>query len=149
MDFDNKLNLSGTARKAWTLLDEFKAFAFKGNVVDLAIGVVIGGAFSNIVNSLVKNLLMPLIAAIMPGQRGYLGWQFTIRGSTVHVGLFLGDVVHFLIISAALFFFIVKFIGWILKLKTEEQPAMPLLTKDQELLAEIRDLLKAGARADK
>jgi len=142
MDFDTKLNLVGTAQKAWTLLDEFKAFAFRGNVVDLAIGVVIGGAFHTIVDSLVKNLIMPLVAAIMPGERGYMGWQFTIRGSTVHVGLFLGDVVHFVLISAALFFFIVKFLGWILKLKNEEKEVMPLLTRDQELLAEIRDLLK-------
>ncbi len=142
MDFDTKLNLTGTARKAWTLLDEFKAFAFRGNVVDLAIGVVIGAAFQSIVSSLVKNLIMPLIAAIMPGRQGYTAWQFTIRGSTVHVGLFLGDVVHFLLISAALFFFIVKFLGWNHKLKNDEKESIPLLTKDQELLAEIRDLLK-------
>jgi large conductance mechanosensitive channel len=149
MEFDPKLNLAGTARKAWTLLDEFKAFALKGNVVDLAIAVVVGGAFQSIVTSLVKNLIMPFLAAIMPGEQGYTGWQFTIRGSTVHVGLFLGDVVHFLLISAAMFIFIVKFLGWILRFKIEEKEAPPPLTKDQELLAEIRDLLKANANAGK
>ncbi len=147
MDFDTKLNLSGTTKKAWTLLDEFKAFAFKGNVVDLTIGVVIGGAFHTIIDSLVKNLIMPLVAAVLPGERGYLGWQFTIRGSTVHIGLFLGDVVHFMIIAAALFLFTAKFLGWILKLKKEEKEAIPILTKDQELLAEIRDLLKTRTQA--
>jgi large conductance mechanosensitive channel len=148
MDFDTKLNLAATAQKARSLVDEFKAFAFKGNVVDLAIGVVIGGAFHKIVDSLVANLIMPLVAAIMPGERGYMGWHFTIRGSTVHVGLFLGDVVHFILISAALFFFTVKFLGWILKFKQEATDVGPALTKDQELLAEIRDLLRTGARAD-
>lgn len=139
---ESKLDLSQATKKALTLLDEFKAFAFKGNVVDLAIGVIIGGAFHKIVDSLVSNLIMPLFAALMPGKRGYVGWQFTIRGSTIHFGLFLADVVHFLIISAALFFFIVKFLGWIMRTKKEEKEAMPILTKDQELLAEIRDLLK-------
>lgn len=147
MDFDTKLNLGSTAKKAATLLDEFKAFAFKGNVVDLTIGVVIGGAFHTIIDSLVNNLIMPLVAAVLPGERGYLGWQFTIRGSTVHVGLFLGSVVHFVIIAAALYLFTVKFLGWILKLKQEEKEAIPILTKDQELLAEIRDLLKTRTEA--
>jgi large conductance mechanosensitive channel len=149
MDFDTKLNLSGTAKKAWTLLDEFKAFAFKGNVVDLTIGVVLGSAFHTIIDSLVKNLVMPLFAAILPGERPYTHWEFTIRGSTFHAGSFLGDVVHFLLISAAMFVFIVKFLGWILKLKTEEKAAIPLLTRDQELLGEIRDLLKANATTNK
>jgi large conductance mechanosensitive channel len=150
MDFEStKLNLSGTAKKAWTILDEFKAFAFKGNVVDLTIGVIIGGAFHTIIDSLVKNLMMPLIAAIAPGHEGYKGWMLTIRGSEIHVGLFLADVVHFLLISAALYFFIVKFLGWMLKLKKEDKEAIPLLTKDQELLAEIRDLLKASTTAAK
>jgi large conductance mechanosensitive channel len=149
MDFDTKLNLSGTAKKAWTLLDEFKAFAFKGNVVDLTIGVVLGSAFHAIIDSLVKNLVMPLFAAILPGDRPYTHWAFTIRGSTFNLGPFLGDVVHFLLVSAAMFFFIVKFLGWILKLKKEDKAAIPLLTRDQELLGEIRDLLKASASANK
>ncbi len=66
---DPKTALSHTTVKAWTLLDEFKAFAFKGNVVDLAIGVIIGGVFHNLIDSLVKNLIMPLIAILVPGER--------------------------------------------------------------------------------
>lgn len=139
---DSKASISLATKKAWTLLDEFKAFAFKGNVVDLAIGVIIGGAFHKIVDSLVRNVIMPLFAVLIPGQRPYTHWQFTIRGSTVHVGLLLGDVVHFLIMAAVLFLFLVKFLGWLLRTKTEETAAMPPMTKDQELLAEIRDLLK-------
>jgi large conductance mechanosensitive channel len=148
MDLDTKLDIAGTAKKAWTLLDEFKTFAFKGNVVDLAIAVVIGGAFHKIVDSVVTNLIMPFIAAIIPGQKGYTGWQFTIRGSTFHIGLLLGDVVQFLLIAAVLFIFIVKFLGLILRFKTDATEAPPALTRDQELLMEIRDLLKSGTRAE-
>ena len=127
---------------AWTLLDEFKAFAFKGNVVDLTIGVIIGGAFHTIIDSLIKNLIMPLIAILIPGERPYTHWQFTARGSTVHVGALLSDVVHFLIISALLFLFLVKFLGWLMRAHKSED-ATPILSHQEELLTEIRDLLKA------
>lgn len=130
------------AKQALSLLDEFKAFAFKGNVVDLAIGVIIGTAFGKIVDSLVKNIIMPLIGVITPGQQGYLGWKLVIRGKEVPYGYFLGEVLNFLIVAAALFFFVVKFLGWIMKTKKDEKAAAPPLTKDQELLTEIRDLMR-------
>lgn len=135
------LRYLNAARPALSLLDEFKTFAFKGNVVDLAIGVIIGGAFGNLVNSLVHNVIMPTLGLILPGDKGYVGWVAEIQGKQIPYGRFLGDVVNFLIVAAALFFFIVKFLGWILQQKKEE-PESPPLTKDQELLAEIRDLLK-------
>jgi large conductance mechanosensitive channel len=138
-----KTTLGLATQKAWTLLDEFKAFAFKGNVVDLAIGVIIGGAFHNIIDSLVKNLIMPLVAILIPGERPYTHWQFTARGSTVHIGLLLGDVVHFLLTSAILFLFLVKFLGWLMRPKKAEEAAAPALNRQEELLTEIRDLLKA------
>jgi large conductance mechanosensitive channel len=97
---DPKTTLTHATGKAWTLVDEFKEFAFKGNVVDLAIGVIIGGVFHTLIDSLVKNLIMPLIAILIPGERPYTHWQLTIRGSTIHFGLLLGDIVHFLVISA-------------------------------------------------
>jgi len=128
------------------LFGEFKNFAFKGNVVDLAVGVIIGGAFGKIVDSLVKHLIMPLISVIMPGEQGYLAWKWIINGKEVPYGLFLGEVLNFVIVAAALFIFIVKFLGWIMKSRKEETPAAPPPpTKDQELLAEIRDLLKTQA----
>jgi large conductance mechanosensitive channel len=139
---DPKTTLSHTTEKAWTLLDKFKAFAFKGNVVDLAIGVIIGGVFHNLIDSLVKNLIMPLIAILIPGQRPYTHWQFTVRGSTVHIGLLLGDIAHFLLISAILFLFLVKFLGWLMRPKKLDEAA-PALSRQEELLTEIRDLLKA------
>lgn len=131
--------------KAMSIVNEFKAFAFKGNVVDLAVGVIIGGAFGKIVDSLVKNVIMPFIGSLLPGEQGYLGWKFVINGKDVPYGLFLGEVVNFLIVAAALFIFIVKFIGWVMKSRAEEVPSAPTIppiTKDQELLTEIRDLLK-------
>jgi large conductance mechanosensitive channel len=138
---DPKTTLSHATDKAWTLLDEFKAFAFKGNVVDLAIGVIIGGAFHTIVDSLVKNLIMPLIAMVIPGERPYTHWQFTFRGSTVHIGLLLGDIIHFVLLAAILFLFLVKFLGWLMRPKKPDE-VVPVLNRQEELLTEIRDLLK-------
>jgi large conductance mechanosensitive channel len=130
------------SRQALSLLDEFKAFAFKGNVIDLAVGVIIGAAFGNIVKSLVDNIIMPTLGILLPGDKGYQGWVAVIGGKEIPYGKFLGDVVNFLIVTAALFFFIVKFLGWILSLKKQEAKTVPDLTKEQELLSEIRDLLK-------
>jgi large conductance mechanosensitive channel len=138
---DPKTTLSHATEKAWTLLDEFKAFAFKGNVVDMAIGVIIGGVFHSLIDSLVKNLIMPLIAILIPGQRPYTHWQITVRGSTVHIGLLLGDIAHFLLISAILFLFLMKFLGWLMRPKKLDEAA-PALSHQEELLTEIRDLLK-------
>lgn len=135
--------LEAPAKQAYSLFDEFKNFAFKGNVVDLAVGVIIGAAFGKIVDSLVKNLIMPLISVLIPGEQGYLQWKWVIAGREIPYGLFLGEVLNFVIVALALFIFIVKFLGWVMKSKKEEAAAPPPPTKDQELLTEIRDLLKA------
>jgi large conductance mechanosensitive channel len=132
-------------KQAFSLLEEFKNFAFKGNVVDLAVGVIIGGAFGKIVSSMVDNVIMPLVGAVMPGDQGYKDWKLPI-GDGVPVGLFLADVVSFLILAAALFFFIVKFLGWLMKSKAADAVVVaPEPTKEEKLLTEIRDLLKARA----
>jgi large conductance mechanosensitive channel len=129
-------------KKAFSLFEEFKNFAFKGNVIDLAVGVIIGGAFGKIVSSMVDNVIMPLVGVILPGNKGYENWAVTIGEKTIPYGKFIGDVVSFLILAAALFLFIVKFLGWLMKSKAAEAAAPPAPTKDQELLTEIRDLLK-------
>lgn len=129
-------------RQALSLFDEFKNFAFKGNVIDLAVGVIIGGAFGNLVKSLCGHIIMPIIGVILPGDKGYERWVLRINGKDIPYGLFLGDIVNFLIVAAALFFFIVKFLGWIMRFKNEEAKAPPPPTQEQELLTEIRDLLK-------
>jgi len=74
--------------EALPLLEEFKRFAFKGNVVELAVGVIIGGAFGKIVDSLVKHIIMPVIGVILPGQQGYLGWKLSFAGKDIPYGLF-------------------------------------------------------------
>jgi large conductance mechanosensitive channel len=125
-----------------TLFDEFKKFAFKGNVVDLAVGVIIGAAFGAIVKSLVDDILMPLIGLLLPGDKGYEGWVWQVGDKVIPYGRFLGAVVNFLIVALILYIFIVKFLGWIMKSKQQEAAAPPPPTKDQELLTEIRDLLK-------
>lgn len=129
-------------KKVTSLVEEFKNFALKGNVVDLAIGVIIGAAFGKIVDSLVKHIIMPFIGVFMPGEQGYLSWKWVINGKEIPYGLFLGEIVNFLIIALALYIFIVKFLGMIMKSKEEEATEPPALTKDQELLTEIRELLK-------
>lgn len=131
-------------KKALTLVEEFRTFAFKGNVIELAVGVIIGGAFGKIVDSLVKHIIMPAISVLLPGQQGYLGWKLTLAGKDIPYGLFIGEVVNFLLVTLAIFLFIVKFLGWIMKIKKEEAAAPPPLTKDQELLTEIRDTLVKG-----
>jgi large conductance mechanosensitive channel len=134
-----------SAGKPLALLEEFKKFALKGNVIDLAIGVIIGAAFGKIIDSLVKHILMPFISVLMPGEQGYLAWKFVVNGKDIPYGLFLGEIVNFLIVAAALFLFIVKFLGWVMRSREAEVPAPPPKpTRDQELLTEIRDLLRAG-----
>ncbi len=129
-------------KKMSSILDEFKNFALKGNVVDLAIAVIIGGAFGKIINSLVKDIIMPAISLIMPGEQGYLAWKWVVNEKEIPYGLFIGEIVSFLIIALALYIFIVKFLGMIIKKKKEEAVEPPPPTRDQELLMEIRDLLR-------
>ena len=144
MDPIQKVASLEPTKKTFSLFQEFKDFAFKGNVIDLAVGVIIGAAFGKIVDSLVKHILMPLVSVLLPGKQGYLDWKWVVQGKEIPYGLFLGEVVNFLIVSLALFLFIVKFLGWVLKVSKKERGGRPRppLTKDQELLTEIRDLLK-------
>lgn len=132
--------LAESTRRARSLYDEFRQFAFKGNVVDLALGVVIGAAFAKIVDSLVKDIIMPTVGLLLPGEQGFREWKLTVNGQSIPYGLFLAEVVNFLIVAAALFVFVRKFLGWALRSKEQSPPPPP--TREQELLAEIRDLLK-------
>ena len=133
------------AKAAFSLVEEFRNFALKGNVVDLAVGVIIGGAFGQIVNSMVKNIIMPLISIAMPPNQGYEKWAPAIMGHPIPIGLFLADVLNFLVVSLALFIFVVKFLGWIMRAKKQEAAAPPPPPREEVLLTEIRDLLKARA----
>ncbi|AXI00461.1 large conductance mechanosensitive channel protein MscL [Sporosarcina sp. PTS2304] len=122
---------------------EFKEFAFKGNIFDLAIGVVIGAAFSTIVSSLVENIISPIIG-ILSGGLDFSGLSYPVGDAEIKYGLFIEAVINFMIVAVSLFLFLRLLIR--MKLKKEE-PAIeepeekPLDTKE-ELLTEIRDLLR-------
>lgn len=123
---------------------EFKEFAIKGNVIDLAIGVIIGTAFGKIVTSLVNDLLMPVFGLISGGI-DLNGMAYTYGETEIKYGAFLQSILDFLIISVSIFFF-VKAISK-LKSKKEEQKEEkkeepPKPSNEEVLLAEIRDLLK-------
>lgn len=118
---------------------EFKAFAFKGNVIDLAVGVIIGLAFGKIVTSIVNDLIMPIFGVISGGVN-VAGLEYPFGAAIIKYGAFLQSVIDFFIIAFSIFLF-VKLINK-LKRKEEEKPAKaPEPTKDQLLLEEIRDLL--------
>ncbi len=93
------------------LWQEFKGFAFKGNLLDLAIAVVIGGAFGKVVSSLVANVVMPLVGLIPLAKDGYQAWMI----GPVKIGTFLGDMLDFVIVAAAVFVLVVKLIGVVVK----------------------------------
>lgn len=123
---------------------EFKEFAMKGNVIDLAIAVVIGAAFGQIVSSLVDNIIMPLVGILTGGIDFTKSFIWQVGYATVSFGIFLQSVIDFLIISFAIFMFI-RIINKIAKKKKEEavEESAPELDTKEELLKEIRDLLKA------
>jgi large conductance mechanosensitive channel len=106
------------------LWGEFKTFAFKGNMIDLAVAVIIGAAFGKLVASLVDHVFMPLIAAAVPNSKGVESIGFTVNGSRVALGMFLGAVINFLIVALAVFLLIVKIVGAVVK-KTAGPPPAP------------------------
>ncbi len=123
-----------------SLIKEFKAFISRGNVIDLAVGVIIGGAFGKIVSSLVNDIIMPLIGVIIGG-KNFTELSATIGDAKIAYGLFIQSVVDFLIIALCIFL-IVKLLSKFKKKKAEGPAPTPAPTNEELLLAEIRDLLK-------
>ena len=123
-----------------SLVREFREFAVKGNVIDLAVGVIIGAAFGKIVASLVEDVVMPVVGTMLGGLN-FAGLAVQVGGATIKYGKFIQTGVDFLIIAVVIFFAI-KAIN---RMKREEErPAAPAVPPRQEvLLEEIRDLLKA------
>lgn len=110
------------------MLKEFKAFILRGNVVDLAVGVAIGAAFTTVVTSFTKNLLTPILA--IPGnQASFASLDFSIRKATFRYGAFIDDVIGFLLIAAALFFLVVRPIN-ILFARRKTEPDVMSTTRD-------------------
>jgi len=134
---------------AW--LQEFRAFIMRGNVIDLAVGIIIGAAFTGVVNSLVKDVFNPLIGLLIGGI-DFSNLFVTLKGPhaptldaarqagavTLNVGLFINTIIQFLIVSFAIF--------WVVKLLTRlhaRAEASPVPNRSEQLLADIRDLLRA------
>jgi large conductance mechanosensitive channel len=112
-----------------SLVKEFKAFALKGNVIDLAVAVVIGTAFTKIVNAIVSEIIMPLVGKVMPAG----GWTgYTVGG--IRVGVVFNEILQFLIVAAVLFLVVVKFMG---ALRRKEEAAPPATKKCNECLEDI------------
>jgi large conductance mechanosensitive channel len=138
------------------MFKEFRAFALRGNVIDLAVGVIVGAAFTGIVNSLVTDILMPPLGVVLGGI-DFSDFFFVLKGphvdtldaakkagaATLNYGLFINAIIRFLIVSFAIFLLV----RWINRLfaATKAAPAGP--TKSEELLTEIRDLLKSRPAA--
>ena len=128
-----------------SFIQDFKAFALKGNVVDMAVGVIIGGAFGKIVTSIVNNIIMPPIG-VLTGGVDFTQLKLVIKEAegeaeavTLNYGQFIQDVVDFLIIAFCIFLMI-KLMNKLMPKK--EEPAAPAGPTQEELLTEIRDLLK-------
>lgn len=135
---------------------EFKEFAVRGNVIDLAVGIIIGAAFTTVVNSLVNDIIMPPIGYIMNGI-DFSNFFLVLKGDdyaslkaakdagavTVNYGVFLNAVINFLIVSFAVFI-LVKQVNRFRRKEAETPAAPPAPTASEKLLTEIRDLLKAG-----
>ena len=141
--------------KGKKFIQEFKEFAMKGNVLDLAIGIVMGGALNKIVSSLVENIIMPIVGFLIGGVKfEELTYTFSsgLGKAEIKYGIFIQSVVDFIIIAFSIFVFI-KVVAKLNRKKdedvTEEVPAEVELTAEQVLLTEIRDILRDSKKEDK
>ena len=132
------------------LFDEFKAFVMRGNVVDMAVGVIIGGAFGKIVTSLVNDIFMPIIGMIL-GNVDFSSLEIKLgepvegaEQAAIRYGMFIQEIVNFFIIALCIFMFI-KLINKLQKKKEEAPAPAPEPTKEEVLLTEIRDALNKMA----
>lgn len=129
------------------ILKEFKEFISKGNVIDMAVGVIIGSAFSKIVTSLVNDIIMPLIGVIIGGL-DFTSLSIKIKDSEILYGSFIQNIVDFLIIAACIFT-VIKILNKFKKKKEETEASVVETPEDIKLLTEIRDLLKKENKKNK
>ena len=132
------------------LFDEFKAFVMRGNVLDMAVGVIIGGAFGKIVTSLVNDIFMPIIGMIL-GNVDFTSLEIKLgepvegaEQAAIRYGAFIQEIVNFLIIALCIFM-VIKVINKLQKKKEEAPAPAPEPTKEEVLLTEIRDALNKMA----
>jgi len=124
-------------------LKEFREFAIKGNVIDLAVGVIIGGAFGKIISSLVADLIMPLVGILIGGVH-YEDLVVQVGGAQITYGKFIENVVDFVVVAFVIFL-MVKAINRVRR-KAEDEPKAAPPPRQEQLLEEIRDLLKQPRR---
>lgn len=123
------------------VIQEFKEFLLRGNVVDLAVAVVIGAAFGAVIAAVVEGLLTPLIAAVF-GEQDFSALSFTINGSEFRYGVVINALITFLTVAAAVFFLVVKPINHLMARRKQGEEAEPEApTEEVRLLTEIRDAL--------
>lgn len=122
------------------MMKEFKAFVMRGNVMDLAVGVIIGAAFVKIVASLVDNIVMPIVGILMQGVK-FDTLMIKVGEAEIKYGMFIGSIVDFIIVAFVIFM-MVKGLNRMKKKEEAAPAAPPAPTKEQVLLTEIRDLLR-------
>jgi large conductance mechanosensitive channel len=126
------------------MLKEFRNFILRGNAIDLAVAVVIGAAFGAVVTSLVQDIVTPIISIIF-GKPGFQDLTLTINGAVIRYGAFLNALLSLLTIGAAVFFFVVKPVNYLMeRRKAGDVPPPEAVPEDVVLLTEIRDLLQDG-----
>ena len=126
------------------VLKEFRDFVLRGNVVDLAVAIVIGTAFTDLVKTFVASFISPLIS-MFAGKSGLVDLHFSINSADFLYGAFLQAVITFVTIAAVVFFFIVKPMNFLLaRVRRKEEPASDAPAEDIVLLTEIRDALREG-----
>ena len=123
-------------------LQEFKTFAMRGNVMDLAVGVIVGGAFSSITNSLINDIIMPIVG-IFVSQASFANLTLSVGGAVITYGNFIQAVLNFVILAFVVFC-MVKAVNRVAHTQKKEEapPAPPAPSHEEKLLTEIRDLLK-------
>ena len=130
------------------MLKEFKKFIARGNVIDLAVGVIMGGAFGKIVTSLVSDILTPAIGIVMGGI-DFTGLNLTIKDSIISYGNFIQNIIDFLIQAFCIFLFVKLINKFFTKKEEEAKTAEPVKSQEVLLLEEIRDLLKENNSVEK
>ena len=121
-------------------MEEFKQFIARGNVMDMAVGVIIGGAFSAITTSLINDIIMPILG-IFTGSISFAALSVTVNGAVIAYGNFIQAILNFLVMAFVVFC-LIKAINKFHRKKEEAPPAPPQPSAEEKLLAEIRDLLK-------
>jgi len=121
-------------------LQEFKTFAMRGNVMDLAVGVIVGGAFSSITNSLINDIIMPIVG-IFVSQASFADLTLSIGGAVITYGNFIQAVLNFVILAFVVFC-MVKAVNRVAHTQKKEEAPPPAPSHEEKLLTEIRDLLK-------